>query len=96
MNKVYRVLWSKSKAAYVVASEIARSCSKGATKKSLLVGVTTLLPVFANGDAQAAFTSNVISQTVTGEIVSGGTQSLLSSGVAVSGIIRTGGGATYF
>ena len=90
MNKIYRVLWSKSRGAYVVASELARSCLKGNTKKSLLVGVTTLLPVFAGGGVQAAFTSNVVNQTVTGEVVSGGTQNVSSGGITISGALSSG------
>ena len=34
MNKIYKIVWSKAKHAYVVTSEVARSHTKSAYEKS--------------------------------------------------------------
>lgn len=55
MNKIYKVIWSKAKHTYVVASEIAKGHTKGETtgrglKKlaaALLVAAALLSPSFA-------------------------------------------------
>ena len=35
MNKIYKVIWSKAKHCYVVASELAKNHTKGCGKRSL-------------------------------------------------------------
>lgn len=40
MNNIYKVIWSKAKNCYVVASEIARSHTKSATGSEKIGGVT--------------------------------------------------------
>ena len=40
MNNIYKVIWSKAKNCYVVASEIARSHTKSASGSEKIGGVT--------------------------------------------------------
>lgn len=55
MNKIYKVIWSKAKHTYVVASEIAKGHTKGETTgkglkrlaAALLVAAALLSPSFA-------------------------------------------------
>ena len=42
MNRIYKVIWSKTKNCYVVASELAKRCTKSASSKKLLTTVVSL------------------------------------------------------
>lgn len=42
MNRIYKVIWSKTKNCYVVASELAKRCTKSASSKKLLTAVVSL------------------------------------------------------
>lgn len=53
MNKIYKVIWSKVKACYVVVSELAKRHSKGKSLKSAaslvaLTAILAFLPVQVN------------------------------------------------
>ncbi len=56
MNHIYRRIWNKAKQCWVVASELATSCSLGSRKINVASRscVLALISVFAAGDAQAA------------------------------------------
>lgn len=81
MNKVYKVIWSKAKNCYVVASELAKSHTKapksGVMSRALVAGVLAcvlscgaVMPVYATDGVDEtydgpAFASHIINQTVT-------------------------------
>lgn len=72
MNKIYKVIWSKAKHTYVVASEIAKGHTKGETtgkglKKlatAMLVAAALLSPSFAWAADTATVTDTTTSSTV--------------------------------
>ena len=58
MNQIYKVIWSKTKNCYVVASEMAKSCTKSASRHGItksvaagiiacIIGFGIALPVLA-------------------------------------------------
>lgn len=49
MNNIYKVIWSKAKNCYVVASEIARSHTKSATGSEKIGGYETQTSGFSHG-----------------------------------------------
>ena len=61
MNKVFKVIWSKAKSAWIVVSELAKnhdaksgSCHDGRKGNAWLIGAITLALVLGNGTALAA------------------------------------------
>lgn len=72
MNKIYKVIWSKAKHTYVVASEIAKGHTKGETtgrglKKlaaAMLVAAALLSPSFAWAEGTVTVTDPTTSKTV--------------------------------
>ena len=72
MNKIYKVIWSKAKHTYVVASEIAKGHTKGETtgrglKKlaaAMLVATALLSPSFAWAEGTVTVTDPTTSKTV--------------------------------
>ncbi|KGI89842.1 ESPR-type extended signal peptide-containing protein [Megasphaera elsdenii] len=61
MNKVFKVIWSKAKSAWIVVSELAKnhdakggSCHDGRKGNAWLIGAITLALVLGNGTAWAA------------------------------------------
>lgn len=72
MNKIYKVIWSKAKRTYVVASEIAKGHTKGETtgrglKKlaaAMLVAAALLSPSFAWAEGTVTVTDPTTSKTV--------------------------------
>lgn len=61
MNKVFKVIWSKAKSAWIVVSELAKnhdaksgSCHDGRKGNAWLIGAITLALVLGNGTASAA------------------------------------------
>ena len=46
MNRIYKVIWSKTKNCYVVASEFAKRCTKSATSKKMVTSVMSLAILF--------------------------------------------------
>lgn len=72
MNKIYKVIWSKAKHTYVVASEIAKGHTKGETtgrglKKlaaAMLVAAALLSPNFAWAEGTVTVTDPTTSKTV--------------------------------
>ena len=42
MNKIFKVIWSKAKHCYIVASELAKSYSKGGGSRSIRRAMVTL------------------------------------------------------
>lgn len=73
MNKIYKVIWSKAKHTYVVASEIAKGHTKGETTgkglkrlaAALLVAAALMGPNFAWAEGTATVTdTSTVQQTV--------------------------------
>ena len=54
MNKIYKVIWSKAKNCYVVASELAKRSGKSAQKAIVGAIITGILSVGMAGDVLAA------------------------------------------
>ena len=92
MNKIYKVIWSKAKHCYVVASELAKNHTKGCGKRSLrrtavsLGIVATLLGGFS-GSAWAALSAQTIDETHSG--VTGGISVITGSSDEAGHIVTT-------
>ena len=68
MNRIYKVIWSKAKNCYVVASELAKRHTKGSGTRSLsraavTLGVVAGLTVGMTGSAWAAVNSETVSSS---------------------------------
>ena len=109
MNRIYKVIWSKAKNCYVVASELAKRNSKGSGTRSLRMAAVTLgvmAALLAGGEpkVEAAIGSttavtgvNVDSSLVTattGEFVTGVTQAASTTGTVLSTAEYTAGSVT--
>ena len=69
MNKIYKVIWSKAKNCYVVASELAKRHTKGSGARSLnraavTLGIVAGLTVGMTGSAWAADETRVVTSVV--------------------------------
>jgi len=88
MNKTYNIVWSYTRQAWVVASELASSVGRPPLAKKRALSAMVLLGIIAGQSVEAAFTPDVSAgQVVTGEVVSGGTQHVSSGGSVTSTII---------
>ena len=63
MNKIFKVVWSKSKECYVVVSEVAKN---NGGKKKVLASVLAGLAMLAAGNANAAVTEYGLGASATG------------------------------
>ena len=68
MNKIFKVIWSKSRNCYVVASELAKGRTKAAStgdkaKRLALAAITALMLLPVGGYSYAADTTKVDSST---------------------------------
>lgn len=88
MNKIYKVIWSKAKHTYVVASEIAKGHTKGETtgrglKKlaaALLVAAALLSPSFAWAEGTVTVQTAGTGSTTTVEVyTTGGTDTQVNA-----------------
>jgi len=92
MNRTYNIVWSYTRQAWVVASELASSAGRPPLAKKRALSAMVLLGIIAGQSVEAAFTPNVSAgQVVTGEVVSSGTQNILSGGSATSTTVNSGG-----
>ena len=88
MNRIYKVVWSKAKNCYVVASELAKRHTKGSGTRSLsraavTLGVVAGLTVGMTGSAWAAVSSATVDST--GSSATGGPVTATSSTTFIQG-----------
>ena len=88
MNRIYKVVWSKAKNCYVVASELAKRHTKGSgtrslTRAAVTLGVIAGLTVGMTGSAWAAVSSDTVDSTGTSE--TGGAVTASSSATFIQG-----------
>ena len=88
MNRIYKVVWSKAKNCYVVASELAKRHTKGSGTRSLsraavTLGVVAGLTVGVTGSAWAAVSSATVDST--GSSATGGPVTATSSTTFIQG-----------
>ena len=66
MNKIYKIVWSKAKHAYVVTSEVARSHTKSASGKAVkaalaaAVGMGVLMGGYVGKDAHIDYSNGTV------------------------------------
>lgn len=58
MNKIYKVIWSKARHQYVVASELAKSVTKGAGSRIGRTAAAVLAAIVLTAGAGLARTGN--------------------------------------
>ncbi|MUP59808.1 hypothetical protein C3L56_07370, partial [Veillonellaceae bacterium M2-4] len=56
MNRIFKVIWSKTKQAYCVVSEIAHTHSRASTRRTKAVSLAAVFLVFVAGSTYAALT----------------------------------------
>ncbi len=97
MNQVYKIVWKAPLGKYVVVPEIAKSktANKGVlfgNKKEvtriLMIGVLTATQLISQA---MAFTPTVTNEIVNNEAVSGGSQEVITGGVANNTTVNNGG-----
>lgn len=78
MNRIYKVIWSKVKHQYVVVSELAHSCTKGAAISAgrHTAAVLTVLALTAGVDIVPAWAADVHSENVKNSVAVGNNSSV--------------------
>jgi len=89
MNRTYNIVWSYTRQAWVVASELASSSGRPPLAKKRALSAMILLGIIAGQSVEAASTPDDVSagQVVTGDVISGRIQYVSSGGSAISTII---------
>ena len=94
MNQIFNTVWNEHIQSWTVASELAKGRMKGrnSTKKSLLA-TGLLLGILSTQliSPVMAFTPTVTNQTVNGETVASGSQSVETGGIANDTVVNNGG-----
>ena len=81
MNKIFKVIWSKSRNCYVVASELAKGHTKASstgdkTRRLALAAITALMLLPVGGYSYAADPVETVVETVTVNDINGKQQTV--------------------